>query len=179
MFIEKDKFAKLREDAKNGNDKAKNFLKSYMDGSDEETLSSLMVEYDTPEQEVEVVEETQKNPLMERLQKFLDDNNIQKGTDDYDEAVEMFNQENPVPVEEEEHCCSPTNVEDLIADEVEAVEGYNQAVLDITNSDIPDTIKTSIIAVYNEITAQELEHIEKLKKVKADCQKLVEKSQNI
>ena len=56
-------------------------------------------------------------------------------------------------------------VKALIDDENEAIDGYDKAIKFITNSDMPDLIKTAYLEKLNHIKNEEIEHIEELKEI--------------
>lgn len=56
-------------------------------------------------------------------------------------------------------------VEALIKDENEAIDGYDKAIKFITNSDLPDLIKTAYLEKLEHIKQEEIEHIEELKEI--------------
>ena len=64
-------------------------------------------------------------------------------------------------------------IDKLIEDEIEAVTGYQQALLEIINDDsIGEATKKGIIADLEEIKRDEIEHLEKLKRLKSSkCEK--------
>ena len=63
-------------------------------------------------------------------------------------------------------------IDALIADEIEAVNGYNNAIMQVVNNDeISETVKKGLIADLEEIREDEMEHIEKLKRLKASLEK--------
>lgn len=56
-------------------------------------------------------------------------------------------------------------VKALIDDENEAIDGYDKAIKFVTNSDMPDLIKTAYLEKLNHIKNEEIEHIEELKEI--------------
>ena len=56
-------------------------------------------------------------------------------------------------------------VKALIDDENEAIDGYDKAIKFVTNSDMPDLIKTAYLEKLNHIKDEEIEHIEELKEI--------------
>lgn len=188
MFIDGKKYRKLLEAKNNGDEKATAILLAQYKGDD--NLEGLIADYfkepdpepfkePFKEPEPELGSEPQKElSYGEKLEKFLSDNGVGPDDEDYEPMIEEFKKENPeIEVEQKEECgCDYIDgVEELIADEVEAVQGYDKQILIIANSDLPDSMKKGIIATYNEIKAEELEHIEELKKVKLSIEKKEEK----
>lgn len=180
MFIAKDKFDKLREAMRNGDEKAAAILQSFR--SDDGNCSSLMEEYFKPESEVETenvpevsTPEVEVNgaPEMSRLEKYLADNEVKEGDDNYDEYVsefyEMFPNEKPheensevVPeeVEEKEDLITP-----LVDDEIEAIEEYQKFLNELLPSDMCPEKKAYITSKINKIIEDEKQHIEILKEL--------------
>ncbi len=56
-------------------------------------------------------------------------------------------------------------VEDLIKEENKAIDSYDKAIKYITNSDLPDLVKTAYLEKINHIKNEEIEHIEELKEI--------------
>lgn len=56
-------------------------------------------------------------------------------------------------------------VESLIQDENEAIDGYNNAIKYLVNSNIDEKIKNKVIDTLTHIKDEELEHIRELKEV--------------
>jgi len=192
MFIDGKKYRQLMEAKNNGDEKAKAILLAQYKNDD--GLEDLLNDYfkvgeeKEPEEEIEkeVINEEPKKDLSyeEKLEKFLSDNGVKPGDEDYDSMVEEFKKETPqvetqieIHSEEEPECeCDYIEgIEILLADEIEAVKGYDKQILVIANSDLPDSMKKGIIASYNEIKDEELKHIEELKKIKLSIEKKEEK----
>lgn len=109
-YIKNDKYAKIKELADNGDQKAKDFLFNFMQMSDEEAN--------------------------QYLSEIATDNE----TSDYAKIIQ-----------------------DLIADENEAIDGYDKAIKYLANIDKEN--KEEIIKKLEEIKADEMQHIEDLKAV--------------
>lgn len=109
-YIQNDKYAKIKELANNGDQKAKDFLFNFMQMSDEEAN--------------------------QYLSEIATDNE----TSDYAKIIQ-----------------------DLIADENEAIDGYDKAIKYLANIDKEN--KEEIIKKLEEIKADEMQHIEDLKRV--------------
>lgn len=109
-YIKNDKYAKIKELADNGDQKAKDFLFNFMQMSDEEAN--------------------------QYLSEIATDNE----TSDYAKIIQ-----------------------DLIADENEAIDGYDKAIKYLANIDKEN--KEEIIKKLEEIKADEMQHIEDLKRV--------------
>ena len=109
-YIKYDKYAKIKELADNGDQKAKDFLFNFMQMSDEEAN--------------------------QYLSEIATDNE----TSDYAKIIQ-----------------------DLIADENEAIDGYDKAIKYLANIDKEN--KEEIIKKLEEIKADEMQHIEDLKRM--------------
>lgn len=109
-YIKNDKYAKIKELADKGDQKAKDFLFNFMQMSDEEAN--------------------------QYLSEIATDNE----TSDYAKVIQ-----------------------DLIADENEAIDGYDKAIKYLANIDKEN--KEAIIKKLEEIKADEMQHIEDLKRV--------------
>ena len=178
MFIDSKKFAELREASRNGDLKASEILKSFRDGG--EHVSEMIEEYFKPAPEpVEPEKPEVERKEMSRLEKFLADNNIDENSPDYSEYVEEFKnmfpdeevpskEETEVEVKEEEEPSpeqSAFDMQDLIDDESEAIEGYDKKILAITNLDMDATLKMGIIAELTQIKNEEIRHLNSLQEL--------------
>lgn len=57
-------------------------------------------------------------------------------------------------------------IDNLVKDEIEAIEGYDKAILSFTNdNDMPKEAKEYTLEVLNHIREEELEHIKELRNV--------------
>lgn len=94
MFISIDKMKQLREQAKNGDERARKILNMQMRGED---FSGLLEEHFKPieEKPATQVDPEDDEPVDEKLKKFLDYNDVHKGDPEYNDMVEAFYQENP------------------------------------------------------------------------------------
>ena len=79
-------------------------------------------------------------------------------------AVEEPKQEEQVEQPEEKEDLKSI-VKALIDDENEAIDGYDKAIKFVTNSDMPELIKTAYLEKLNHIKDEEIEHIEELKEI--------------
>lgn len=191
MFIPVEKMKKLRDSARNGDERAKKILIMQMDGK--EDFSSLMDEYFAEPKPTEVVEnglgeaemvETvslDAEPKDEKLEKFLQFNGVTKDSPDYKSYVEDYYKENPKPhhdgMEHEQHE-EECFLDKLIGEEIEAINSYNEAIMKIMNlDDLNESARKGMIAKLNEIKNDEMEHFEELKRLKADLNKKEEKEE--
>lgn len=179
MYIDSKKFAELREASRNGDVKASEILKSFRDGG--EHVSEMIEEYFAPKvEEPEIKEEPKEEDRkeMSRLEKFLADNDVTPDSPDYNEYVEEFNsmfpeekvevKEEEKPVEEEVELSPEAEAFDmqkLIDDETEAIEGYDKKILAITNLDMDQTLKMGIIAELSQIKNEEIRHLNSLQEL--------------
>ena len=85
--------------------------------------------------------------------------------------VEQTATSNPnAPVQKEKNC-----LDALIADEIEAIEGYNKAIMEITGMDLSEAVKKGLLADLEEIRKDEFDHLDKLKRMKESMEKKEEK----
>lgn len=106
-FIPNNKFKKLREDSKNGNEIASKILKLYLNGGD---YSADIEEYFKPKEEIkEVKKEDVPNPennagdgLTTNLKEWLKANNIGENDFEYQEAISEYYEEYPEEKPKEE-----------------------------------------------------------------------------
>lgn len=175
-FIPIDKMKSLREAARNGDERARLILSMQLGGKDD--FSSLLEEFFAPKPEptpdFEVVGE--EDNLPPNLAKFLQENGVVKGDENYDSFIEEYYSENPdepriLNHEEEQTRDGLEGIDLLIADELEAIRGYDEQIIAVASSNLPDSMKKGIIASYNEIKSDELEHIEELKRIKCSLEK--------
>lgn len=174
MFIEGKKFADLRKAASEGNEFASKILNAYRNDED---ISGMLDEFFKPapvEAEVEVVESNDNDRNnMSKLEKYLADNEITKDSPDYQEYVDEFNNmfpEENTEVEEiketkEEEEKNP--LQDLIDDEIEAIEGYDKYINEILgDTTICEGKKSLIITKIKSIREDEERHIRELNSIK-------------
>ena len=177
MFIEGQKFKKIKEAANNGDEKAKSILLAQYHGDD---VNGLLEEFfSTPEEEIpeepvtEVVDEEKPKKFIpltheQKLEKFLRDNNISKDDPEYASYVEEFEKEEPNTDGAENistpscGCSLNSTVEDLIADEIEAINGYDKAIIEFSQStDLKEATIKGVIATLQSIKEEELKSLEK------------------
>lgn len=189
-FIPIDKMKKLREAAKNGDEKAKLIIKLQLDGKD---YGASLDEYFSPKvqpvaQDVEVVKD-QSTSNDARLEKFLSDNGIVKGSPDYDESVKQYYDEiggkpgeidknekkaeelgnkitegAPIEGQETERDKFENIIKDLMKEESKAIDDYSKAITEVMN--MPEFNAKQMkraIARFNEIRDDETEHFNELK----------------
>lgn len=190
-FIPIDKIKKLREAAKNGDERAKNILNMQLKG--EEDYSELVDEYFTPKPEPEVKAEEKVETVVSgddgRLEKFLSDNGISKDSPDYDEAVKEFYAEiggkpgeidknekkaeelgdkitegAPIEGQETERDKFENIIKDLMKEESKAIDDYSKAITEVMNmSEFNAKQMKRAIARFAEIRDDETEHFNELK----------------
>lgn len=186
-FIPVDKMKRLREASKNGDERAKRILIMQMNGK--EDFSSLLDEYFKPEEnsmlenKPDVLEKTNNlkenvNSQNDKLEIFLKENAITKDSPDYQSFVDEFLKENP-DYQLKETCKDETCfLDNLINDELEAITGYETAIMEIINSEeYTETNKTGIIAKLQEIKNDEIEHLTELRRMKSSLKQKEEKEQ--
>lgn len=184
-FIPIDKMSKLREASKNGDANAIKILDLQMSGGD---FGSLLDEFFQPkqvvenQQPVEVGKSLPQKGENSKLEQFLKFNNVTRESPDYDSFVEDFYKEfpNERPRNNEGMC----EVEEecfllpLIQEEIKAINDYNEAVMKVMEMDeLGDAAKRGLIADLEEIKRDEMEHLEKLKRMKSGLEKKEEKAQ--
>ena len=181
MFIPVEKMKKLRESAKNGDERARKILIMQMDGK--EDFSSLMDEYFAEQEPVvenglgeKVVEEkateTKEPEKVSKLQEFLSFNGITKDSPDYKSYVEDFYKENPNEPREVENPVEQIEdnkdgfesvIKDLIKDETDAIDEYSKAITKFMGSEeLDEVFKRRVIARLKEIRGDEEEHFREL-----------------
>lgn len=188
MFIDNRKFMELREAARNGDEKAAAILSSFRnDGHD---TSSLLEEYFKPKQieeeksaeaPIEVVAKEEEKgtdrDAMSKLERFLLDNEIEEGSEDYDEYVHefysMFPEEKPEekleqsepeqidPIKSEAE--DKSEIDKLIDDEIEAIDGYNKYLSNLLATEMCEEKRAVIVGKIKKIIADEEEHIQILR----------------
>lgn len=185
MFIEKEKFDALREAARNGDEKAAAILDSFR--NDKGDATSLMEEYFAPAEsnpEIEVQAGQEAKPEVEenrdgmsKLERYLADNEVKEGDDNYDEYVsefyDMFPEEKKESTPEESATAESEGEEEeiedpiqpLIDDEVEAIEEYQKYLNELLPSDMCPEKKAFITSKIEKIVNDEKQHIEILKEI--------------
>lgn len=82
----------------------------------------------------------------------------------------------PVATDEEEK----SFIDALIEDEIEAIDSYNKAIMEVMNLEQQsDTVRKGLIADFEEIKKDEIEHLEKLRRIKASIEKKEESSDSL
>jgi len=175
MFIEKEKFAKLRDAARSGDERAASILDSFRHDSD---ISGMMEEYfkpvETETATIEVKGEEPDRDGMSKLERFLTDNEVHEGDDNYDDYVkefyEMFPEEHHEHEHKHEECCEKEEdpvvceIQKLMKEEVDAIESYSKGITIVMSSNLPEKMKRRIIARLEEILGDEKEHHSELGK---------------
>lgn len=185
MFIHKEKFQKLFDASANGDEKAKAILDAFM--NDGEGCSEMIDEYFRPipapeaknEATIEIKSEDPERAKMSGLEKFLSDNQIKEGDDDYEEFVnsyyDMFpDQRNPEPepastpapeVKEEEESGS-TDLESFIKEELDGVGKYDKLIIEFTTMPgLSEAVRSGIVGKIQKIKEDELAHISVLRDI--------------
>ena len=194
-FIPIEKMSKLREAAKNGDDRARKILDMQMSGND---FSPLLDEYFQPkpvatENSVETSSLPEKKPNS-KLEEFLKFNNVTKDSPEYEDFVKDFYDEfpnekpkpdmveNPVEKIEEDKDGFDSIIRDLIKDETDAIDEYSKAITKLmTNEELDEIQKRRIIARLKEIRSDEEQHFHQLNellKMKGD-EEVTEKDEGI
>lgn len=177
-FIPIEKMSKLREAAKNGDERARKILDMQMSGGD---FSPLLDEYFQPKPEVNMKAQTVETKSMpqkkSKLEEFLEFNHVTKDSPDYNSFVEDFYAEfpnekpdakpemveNPVEQIEDDKDGFDSIIRDLMKDETDAIEEYSKAITKIMNSEELDEIhKRRVIARLKEIRGDEEQHFAQL-----------------
>lgn len=181
MFIHKEKFQKLFDASANGDEKAKAILDAFM--NDGEGCSEMIDEYFRPAPEakteatVEIKSEDPERAKMSGLEKFLSDNQIKEGDEDYDEFVnsyyDMFpDQRNPEPKPEEpkepviEEESGSTDLEAFIKEELDGVGKYDKLIIEFTTMPgLSEAVRSGIVGKIQKIKEDELAHISVLRDI--------------
>lgn len=182
-FIPVQKMKTLREASRNGDDRAKKILEMQLKGT--EDFGSLLDEYFAPkpeQTESAQVEETSTGAtnVDKGLQEFLEFNQINEDSPDYQSYVDDYYKENPKPQnglgevehnEEHNHeheyehseCESKEQLEKVRKEEVDAVDSYSKAITVVMNdTTVDDNKKRKIISRLKEIRGDEEEHFREL-----------------
>lgn len=170
-FIPKDKMKSLREASRNGDERARKIISMQLDGM--EDYSSLVDDYFKPQPEIV------ENPTGvvqdgdEGLQKFLRENEITKDSPDYQSFVDDYYKEFPQQEKEENNDISKFSfLERLIESEIEAVNLYNAAFMEVMNNDdLSDTERKGLLTDLDEIKRDEIDHLDKLRRIKTSLSK--------
>lgn len=198
-FIPIDKMKMLREAARNGDERAKKILN--MQVNDEDFSSLLEEQFTEPKKEDETILVKESNSPDDKLQKFLKYNNVKEGDEDYESTVETYYKEFPKarpaveakatdgddielpndedntsiygdedePIVDDEK--SKTFIDDLIEDEYDAINKYNNAINEILKLEENDATKKGMITDLEEIRRDEFNHVEKLKRIQSSLAK--------
>jgi len=119
-FIPSAKLKALRDAAHSGDERARAVLKAQMDPDSD--FDSVFEDYfkPAPENAIEVIDEPTPEKIDSEdgdalLKKFLSDNDVHEGDDDYDETIEMFYQNFPKHDHRHDHECEcGENCEDVV-----------------------------------------------------------------
>ena len=180
-FIPIDKMKKLRESAKNGDERAKHILAMQLKG--DEDFSELLEEYFAPAKpEIADAEANMPKdaPAVEehkdKLHEFLEQNGVKEGDEDYDEVVKMFYAETgekpAMAAEECAECMCKDELDKLRKEELDAIDSYSKKITIIMSSDeLNDNQKRKIVARLKEIRSDEEEHYRELGELLAICDK--------
>lgn len=209
-FIPIDKMKQLREAAKNGDERAKHILRAQLDNvnfkndlddyfseskqdvvektnldnnTSEDTRLQKFLKYnnvtkDDPEYE-STLEAYYKEFPQEKtanVQSDLNSNNNEDNFSIYGEEDEPINQDDNLMQSQKYECF----IDPLISDEIEAINGYNKAIMEVMNEDDQNEAeKKGIIADLEDIKREEIEHLDRLKRMKSSIFKKHKKELNI
>lgn len=190
MFIHREKFQKLFDASGKGDEKAKAILDAFM--NDGECCSAMIDEYFKPvEPEVKAGEPSPSaspevevkgadRSEMSGLEKFLSDNGVKEGDDDYEEFVDSYYQMFPgqkpeeKPAELEQPAVEPqpevepvsTNLDDFVKEETEGIGKYDKLIIEFTTMPgISEAIRSGIVGKIQKIKEDELAHIAVLRDI--------------
>ena len=185
MFISVDKMKQLREQAKNGDERARQILNMQMNNQD---FSSLLEEHFKPIEQEPVQEKpaTQVNPednepADERLKKFLEFNGVKEGDEDYDATVESFYEEYPnlrpkQPEQEPEQTEEEQKglLDDLSNKIKDLLGACDQAIMNVADdneNDITGATLKGTLSTLQEVKQSALDAFEKIKTLKGSIAK--------
>lgn len=141
MFIQGKRYSMLRESAKNGDQDAQRLLKMQYEGNDE-GFSDLLEEYFRKMEEQNA--ENGENAADEGTVQAESVQESAKGT--WGSVAEM--------------------VQALVNDEIEAISGYDAAIIAVTSSTgMTEAKRQGMISMFQDIKKEEMEHIDKLRKL--------------
>ena len=188
MFISVDKMKQLREQAKNGDARAKQILDMQLRNQD---FSSLLEEYFKPvqtEPENKATSNPQENTIVEgsatkqngKLQEFLDYNGVKEGDPEYNDMVESFYEEYPnLRPKEEKQEPEQDNTEQVqenpglfdelsnaVKDLLSVCDRAIIAVADDNENDITGAALKGTLSTLQEIKQSVLDAFEKIKGLK-------------
>lgn len=178
-FMNPHHFAKLREASRNGDETAVTILAKYRDGADYDEDISNYFNPKTPSSKPAMSssglagnELASSGKPLSGLELFLSQNGITEDSPDYEDTVNLFYDELGIarpqsaemPVEEP--MCLGSVLESLVADELEAIQGYDKAMMFITaNGEMKPEEKELLINKMQHIKAEEQEHIAELQEI--------------
>lgn len=184
-FIPVDKMKKLREAARNGDERAKKIIAMQLGGK--EDFGPLMNDYfsqplveETSTGAVEEKHESyglKKSEIGDGLKKFLEFNGINEDSPDYQSYVDDYYKENPneKPVENglgeaEEECETKKQLEKVRKEEIDAIDSYSKAITVVMNdTTISPNKKKKIISRFKEIRGDEEEHAREIDELLSMC----------
>ena len=188
-FISIDKMKQLREQAKNGDERAKKILQMQMNNQD---FSSLLEEHFKPIQEKPALNDTntdnvaQKQDFSKELQDFLDFNEVKEGDPEYNDTIEAFYQENPhlrpnknegdiVPVEQNQNVEEQKGLLDDLSDKIkDLLSACDQAIMNVADdneNDITGATLKGTLSTLQEVKQSALDAFEKIKDLKGSIAK--------
>lgn len=192
MFIPIEKMRQLREQAKNGDERARQILNMQMKGED---FSSLLEEHFKPVQQEPIVEAPATNPNQinqeqkSKLQEFLDYNEVKEGDPEYNDMVEAFYQENPglrpnenesEPDQNQQQEVKPGLLDELSDKVKELLSVCDKAIINVADdneNDITGATLKGTLSTLQEIKQSTLDAFEKIKELKASMNKKVEEKE--
>lgn len=189
MFIKRDKLSKLIEARDKGDERASAIIQSFMNDSPD--CYSLMEEYFKPHIEekpsepseaiVEKVSEQKEEPKeLSGLDKFLSDNGVSEGDENYDEYVEEYynmfpdkKAEEPQKVEEpiassveQESPAERTDLDSFVKEETEGIGKYDKLIIEFTTMPgLSEAVRAGIVGKIQKIKEDELAHIAMLRDI--------------
>lgn len=167
-FIPKDKMKSLREASRNGDERAKKIIAMQLNGT--EDYSSLVDDYFKPQPEIIENSTGVVQDGDEGLQKFLKENEITKDSPEYQSFVDDYYKE--FPQQEKNDVSKVEFIEELIESEIEAINLYNAAFMKTMNSDdLNDTERKGLLTDLDEIKRDEIDHLDKLRRIKMSFSK--------
>lgn len=187
-FIPVDQMKKLREAAKNGDERAKKILKAQLGGQD---YAADLDDYFKPAPETKIINNTgnpgsvtevkaTKGTGNAKLDAFLADNGVQEGDPDYEDAVndyynefpnempEDYGQQKSEPVENQEQDAKIDEAaRDLGKMLIDLIRACNDEMLEINQDEhIDDNAKKGAIVSLQEISQSMMENLDKVRKIK-------------
>ena len=192
-FIPIDKMKSLREAAKNGDERAMKIIKMQADGND---FDADFDAYFAPKPKIEekaefkatepekTADDVAADSVEKKtgLAKFLEFNGVKEGDADYEETVKAYYDEfpNQKPAEPEQKQADGEErmfLDFLIDDEIEAIEAYGKAIIDVMNLEYEtDSSRKGMISELEEIKRDEMDHLDKLRRMKSSIKEKEEPS---